>query len=180
MTELAFDPSNVSSDTPDYLIPKMDQYATSDPVYYRQLVIRDAGMPPEGATELSGALDPFAPLPAQTAESPKEGVLLTATQNGYGKRTETTEYRKQSRGGKGIMTITVTEKNGPVVGLSLATDEDVVMLITDQGQLIRMHAKDISIIGRATQGVRLINLTKGEKLVSLAKIVPEPEEEGVE
>ena len=85
MTELAFDPSNVSSDTPDYLIPKMDQYATSDPVYYRQLVIRDAGMPPEGATELSGALDPFAPLPAQTAESPKEGVLLTFEQGWYQK-----------------------------------------------------------------------------------------------
>ena len=107
-----------------------------------------------------------------------EGTLLTATQNGYGKRTDTNEYRKQSRGGKGIMTINVTDKNGPAVGLSMVQDDDDVMLITDQGQLIRMHAKDISVIGRATQGVRLISLAQGEKLVSLAKIVPVAEEDG--
>ncbi|MCB0307739.1 MAG: DNA gyrase subunit A [Bdellovibrionales bacterium] len=110
----------------------------------------------------------------------KEGTLLTVTQKGYGKRTETTEYRKQSRGGKGIMTINITEKNGPLVGLSLVTDDDDIMLITDQGQLIRMHAKDVSVIGRATQGLRLINLHKGETLVSVTKIVPEEAAETAE
>lgn len=107
----------------------------------------------------------------------KEGAILTATENGYGKRTDTSEYRKQSRGGKGIMTMRVTDKNGPVVGSSQVTEDDDVMLISDRGQLIRMKAKGISVIGRATQGVRLIHLEKGEKLVALAKIVPEDDEE---
>jgi DNA gyrase subunit A len=105
-----------------------------------------------------------------------EGTLLTATEHGYGKRTETTEYRKQSRGGKGIMTIKVTDRNGPVVGLAQVAQDDDVMLISDQGQLIRVRAKDISVIGRATQGVRLITLAEGEKLMALAKIVPEDDE----
>jgi DNA gyrase subunit A len=106
-----------------------------------------------------------------------EGTLLTATERGHGKRTETTEYRRQSRGGKGIMTIRVIDKNGPVVGVAQVSAEDDVMLISDKGQLIRVKAKGISLIGRATQGVRLINLEEGEKLVALAKIVPEEDGE---
>jgi DNA gyrase subunit A len=106
-----------------------------------------------------------------------EGTLLTTTEHGYGKRTETTEYRAQTRGGKGVMTIRVTEKNGAVVGISQITDEDDVMLISDQGKLIRMKAKDISVIGRATQGVRLIHMDAKEKLVSFAKVVTEEDEE---
>lgn len=108
----------------------------------------------------------------------EEGTLLTATEHGYGKRTKTTEYRKQSRGGKGIMTIRVMDKNGPVVGLTQVAAEDDVMLISDKGQLIRCNAKGISLIGRATQGVRLIHLEAKEKLVALAKIVPEEHGEG--
>ena len=106
-----------------------------------------------------------------------EGTVLTATEYGYGKRTETKEYRVQSRGGKGIMTMRVTDKNGPVVGVAQVTDDDDVMLISDQGQLIRTKAKEISVIGRATQGVRLIHLQEKERLVALAKIVPEDEDE---
>lgn len=106
-----------------------------------------------------------------------EGTLLTTTEHGYGKRTDTTEYRAQTRGGKGVMTIRVTEKNGAVVGISQITDEDDVMLISDQGKLIRMKAKDISVIGRATQGVRLIHMDPKEKLVSFAKVVTEEDEE---
>ncbi len=105
-----------------------------------------------------------------------EGAMLTCTEGGYGKRTETTEYRKQSRGGKGIMTMRVTEKTRPVVGIAQVTPEDEVMLITDRGQLIRMKAKSISVIGRATQGVRLINLNGQERLVGLAKIVSDEDE----
>ncbi len=106
-----------------------------------------------------------------------EGLILTATEHGYGKRTETTEYRKQSRGGKGVMTVKVTDKTGPVVGVAQVTDDDDVMLISDQGQLIRTRAKEISVFGRATQGVRLIHIGAGEKLVALAKIVPEDDDE---
>jgi DNA gyrase subunit A len=107
----------------------------------------------------------------------KEGTLLTTTEHGYGKRTDTTEYRSQTRGGKGVMTIRVTEKNGAVVGITQITDDDDVMLISDQGKLIRMKAKDISVIGRATQGVRLIHMDPKEKLVSFAKVVTEEDEE---
>ncbi|MFH1017175.1 MAG: DNA gyrase subunit A [Pseudomonadota bacterium] len=108
-----------------------------------------------------------------------ESELLTATAFGYGKRTETKEYRVQSRGGKGIMTVKVTERNGEVVGVAQVTADDDVMLISDQGQLIRTKAKGISLYGRVTQGVRLITLGQGEKLMALAKIVPEDEEEVV-
>lgn len=107
----------------------------------------------------------------------KEGTLLTTTEHGYGKRTDTTEYRAQTRGGKGVMTIRVTEKNGSVVGITQITDDDDVMLISEHGKLIRMKAKDISVIGRATQGVRLIHMDTNEKLVSFAKIVSEDEED---
>lgn len=106
-----------------------------------------------------------------------EGTLLTTTEHGYGKRTDTTEYRAQTRGGKGVMTIRVTEKNGAVVGITQITDDDDVMLISDQGKLIRMKAKDISVIGRATQGVRLIHMDPKEKLVSFAKVITEEDED---
>jgi DNA gyrase subunit A len=108
-----------------------------------------------------------------------EGQVLTATERGYGKRTDTNEYRVQSRGGKGIMTMKVTDRTGPVVGIAQVTEDDDVMLISDQGQLIRTNAKGISLYGRVTQGVRLITLSEGEKLVSLAKIVPEDDDETV-
>ncbi len=108
-----------------------------------------------------------------------EGEILTATVHGYGKRTETKEYRVQSRGGKGIMTVKVIDKNGPVVGVAQVTADDDIMLISDQGQLIRTKAKGISLYGRVTQGVRLITLGDGETLVALAKITPEDEDENV-
>ena len=106
-----------------------------------------------------------------------KGTLLTATERGYGKRTDISEYRAQTRGGKGVMTIRVTGKNGPVVGITQIVDKDDIMLISEHGKLIRMKAKDISVIGRATQGVRLIHMDTGERLVSIAKIASEDEEE---
>ena len=99
-------------------------------------------------------------------------TILTVTENGYGKRTKTGEYRRQARGGKGILTIKVTERNGPVVGCSQVRDHDQVMLITEQGMIIRLRASEISVIGRNTQGVKLINLAEGEKVVAVAKVVP--------
>ncbi len=105
------------------------------------------------------------------ADEGATGTILTVTANGYGKRTELGEYRIQSRGGKGIITIKTTERNGPVVGAASVTDAEEVMIITNGGMLIRMPAKGISVIGRNTQGVRLIALeSKEEQVVGVAKV----------
>jgi DNA gyrase subunit A len=108
----------------------------------------------------------------------QEGTLLTVTENGFGKRTRTEEYREQGRAGKGIITIKTTNRNGPVVGVLQVTDEDDVMIITDRGKIIRLRVKDISVIGRNTQGVRLINLEDQEKVVSVARSAAKEEEKG--
>jgi len=106
-----------------------------------------------------------------------DAPILTVTELGYGKRSPCEEYRVQSRGGSGIITIKVAERNGPVVGAMQVTDADDVMLVTDSGKIIRSGAQEISTIGRNTQGVRLISLEKGEKVVTVAKVVEEESEE---
>jgi DNA gyrase subunit A len=98
------------------------------------------------------------------------GKVLTVTQNGYGKRTELDEYRLQSRGGKGIINIKTSERNGPVVGVNFLRGDEQVMLITEKGMIIRLNTADISTIGRITQGVRLIQLEEGDHLVSVARL----------
>jgi DNA gyrase subunit A len=97
-------------------------------------------------------------------------TLLAVAANGYGKRTEMDEYRVQSRGGKGVITMKTTEKTGLVVGVRMVTDEDDIMLITDGGKVIRTPVKGISVIGRNTQGVRLIDLADGEHVVGVARL----------
>jgi len=104
----------------------------------------------------------------------KEGAtILTVTANGYGKRTRTEEYRAQARGGKGILTIKASERNGPVVYSSQVSGQDQLMIITGHGKIIRLRVADISVIGRNTQGVRLINLGEGEKVVGVARVMEE-------
>lgn len=98
------------------------------------------------------------------------GTILTATENGYGKRTEIDEYRVSGRGGQGVISIQVTERNGKVVRSIQVTDNDEAMLITDKGTLVRFKVKELSIIGRNTQGVRLINVSSGELVVGMQKI----------
>jgi len=100
----------------------------------------------------------------------QDSPILTATEQGYGKRTELDEYRAQARGGSGVISIKTSDRNGRVVGAIQVTDEDEMMLISNKGTLVRARAMDVSIIGRNTQGVTLINIAKGELLVSLAKI----------
>ncbi|MFE8605200.1 DNA gyrase subunit A [Archangium violaceum] len=107
----------------------------------------------------------------------KDTTILTVTENGYGKRTEESEYRQQGRGGKGIIDIKATERNGKVVGLVQVTDKDEVMLVTNGGMLIRMKAKEISVIGRNTQGVRLIALESADEKVTGISKLPESEDE---
>jgi DNA gyrase subunit A len=105
-------------------------------------------------------------------EAIKEGeTILTVTENGFGKRTKTEEYRRQSRGGKGVLTIKTSERNGPVVYSYQVSDSDQLMIITERGKIIRLRAADISVIGRNTQGVKLIDLGDGEKVVGVAKLM---------
>ena len=97
-------------------------------------------------------------------------------ENGFGKRTELDEYRVQTRGGKGVMTYKITPKTGNIVGIRVATDDEDVMLITENGTIIRLRVKDISILGRATQGVTLMRTNEG-RVVSIETINPEENEE---
>jgi DNA gyrase subunit A len=96
--------------------------------------------------------------------------ILTVTANGYGKRSQASEYRIQNKGGSGIFTVKRTQKTGDVVSIKTVADEDELMLISDQGKIIRLRAVDIPIQGRTTQGVRLITLEEGERVVAVARL----------
>jgi len=102
-----------------------------------------------------------------------KATLLVITENGYGKRTSFDEYRVQHRGGKGLITIKCSERNGVVVGALVVRDQDAVMLITSGGQTIKMAVSDIRSISRNTQGVRLIDLDEGDKLVAATSVEPD-------
>ncbi len=106
-----------------------------------------------------------------------ETLLLTVTEKGYGKRTKASEYRLQTRGGKGVFTIKVTPKNGKVVGVLQVTKDDEIIIIATSGKVIRMKAKNISLIGRATQGVKLIDLAGKDKVISVARVVEKDEDD---
>jgi len=106
----------------------------------------------------------------------QDGLLLTVCENGYGKRTHITEFPTKGRGGKGMIAIQASERNGPLVGVTQLFDGDEIMLISDQGTMVRTRGDEVSIVGRNTQGVRVIRLKENEKLVSLARIA-EPEED---
>ncbi len=101
----------------------------------------------------------------------EEGSVLTATENGYGKRTLVADYPVHGRGGQGVISIQSSERNGEVVGAVLVQDEDEIMLISNGGTLVRTRVQEISVLGRNTQGVRLISLHNGEKLVGVERIV---------
>ena len=106
-----------------------------------------------------------------------KATLLAITENGFGKRTELDEYRVQKRGGRGVITYKITPKTGKIVGVRIATEEDDVMLITDKGTIIRINVKDVSILGRSTQGVTLMRTNDGGKVVSIETLTPDIENE---
>ena len=110
----------------------------------------------------------------------QNGYLLTVCDNGYGKRTRTTEFPTKGRGGKGMIAIQVSERNGPLVGATQLFEGDEVMLISNQGTMVRTRGDEISVVGRNTQGVRIIRLKEGENLVSLARIEEQDEALDVE
>jgi DNA gyrase subunit A len=103
--------------------------------------------------------------------------VMVVSEAGYGKRSSLEDYRITNRGGKGVKTITVTEKTGALVSLKAVTDEDDLMIITKKGTMIRMGVNTLRVMGRATQGVRLINLRKGDEIASIAKVPASEEEE---
>jgi DNA gyrase subunit A len=107
------------------------------------------------------------------------GTVLSVTANGYGKRTSIEEYRRQSRGGKGLIDIKASERNGPVVGVNFLRSEEQVMLITEKGMIIRLNTADISTIGRNTQGVRLIQVEEGDHLVSVARLAEREDDDSL-
>jgi DNA gyrase subunit A len=98
------------------------------------------------------------------------GTLLTVCENGFGKRTDVAEYRRQTRGGIGLKNVQTSERNGRVVGVACVSDGDQLLLVTEQGQIIRMTAGDLRPMGRDTQGVRVMDLADGDRLVSLATL----------
>ena len=102
-----------------------------------------------------------------------EGLVLTATEHGYGKCTPPAEYRHTGRGGQGVISIQTSERNGSVVGAQLVNENDDVMLITSGGKLVRTRVAEIRVMGRNTQGVRLISLAEGETLVGMQRVVDE-------
>jgi DNA gyrase subunit A len=97
-------------------------------------------------------------------------TILSVCEGGYGKRTPLEEYRTQSRGGKGIFTIKVTERNGPVVGILQVDENDDLMVMTSSGKITRFNVNEVGVIGRLTQGVRLMAVETGEKVISLCKV----------
>jgi len=147
-------------------------------IRFREEDVRDMGRTARGVKGIT--LDEGDAVVAMDIITPGvEGAsILSVTENGYGKRTLVEEYPLQSRGGKGVITIKTTERNGKLVGVQQITDEDDLMLITDKGKIIRLRGKEISVIGRNTQGVRLIELETGERVMALARLAEKEEESG--
>jgi DNA gyrase subunit A len=105
-------------------------------------------------------------------------TIFTVCENGFGKRTDLDEYRDQTRGGKGIITIKTTERNGSVVNVMQVADDHDLMVITDQGKILRVPVSGFSVIGRNTQGVNLMNTEENEKVVAVARLAEKDEDEG--
>jgi DNA gyrase subunit A len=106
-----------------------------------------------------------------------DGTVLTVTEKGYGKRTNINAYRLQSRGGKGIINIRTTARNGEVVGVHFVRDKDEVMVITAKGMILRLRVGGIGVFGRATQGVRVIQIEEDDQVVAVAKLAEKQDEE---
>ena len=105
--------------------------------------------------------------------------ILVVSENGYGKRSDFDEYRKTNRGGKGVKTLNITEKTGALVAMKNVTDENDLMIINRSGITIRMAVSDIRIAGRATQGVRLINIKEGDSIAAISAVSKSEEEQTV-
>jgi len=142
-------------------------------IRFSETAIRDMGRSAQGVRGINlGKKDSIIGMEVVTD---KKATLLSVTENGFSKKTEAQEYRIQSRGGKGIINLKVTAKNGPVVGLNLVSDKDDLMIITSKGMVVRCAVKDIRTTGRSAQGVRIIKLDKQDKVASVERVVKEEE-----
>ena len=112
-----------------------------------------------------------------TLAADDRGYILTITEKGFGKRTPVLAYRLQRRGGLGLSNVKITEKNGAVVGIAHVGDDDQLLLITEQGMMIRTGVGSIRIAGRKTQGVRVINIDETDTVVAAVKVIERPEDE---
>ena len=144
-------------------------------IRFRETDVRSMGRTARGVRGV--ALRDGDEVVSMTALRPS-GTLLTVTERGYGKRTELGEYRVQSRGGVGIINIHASPRNGRVVGVAWVEQDDELMLVTQQGKILRMSTRDIRSIGRATQGVRLIGIDDDDRVVSIARLVEKNADDG--
>ncbi len=145
-------------------------------IRFHESQLRDQGRDTRGVRGITLARENDAVESIEVVED--DHTLLAITQNGYGKRTRFEEYPTQKRGGKGVITIRTTDRNGLLVGAHSVNDHDALMLITEKGQMIRISVGDIRTISRNTQGVRLISLGADDKLVSATPVAPDDEENG--
>ena len=109
----------------------------------------------------------------------KEKFILSITENGYGKRTDHNDYRVTNRGGKGVKTINITPKTGKLIAIKNVIDEDGLMIINKSGVMIRMNVESMRVMGRATQGVKLINLKENDQISSVAKVEIDEDDESI-
>ena len=135
--------------------------------------VRPVGRSAQGVLGIRLDEDDFVIGMESVLANDKKATLLAITENGFGKRTELDEYRVQNRGGRGVITYKITPKTGNIIGIRIATEDEDVMLITNSGTIIRLKVADISILGRATQGVTLMRTNGDEKVVSIETIAPE-------
>ena len=108
-----------------------------------------------------------------------ESEILVVSENGYGKRSSLDEYRITNRGGKGVKTLNITEKTGKLVSINGVTDADDLMIINKSGLTIRMDVSTLRVMGRATQGVRLINIKESDSIAAVTKVMKDDEEEAI-
>ena len=107
----------------------------------------------------------------------QDSAVLTLTENGFGKRTMLSEYNTQGRGGQGVISIQTTERNGNAVGAILVSEDDQAMLITNGGTLVRTRVAEVSVVGRNTQGVKVIGVNADEQLISVEKVAESDDDE---
>ena len=139
-------------------------------IHFHEDNVRTMGRTAAGVKGINLAEDDEVVAAVVLKSHEEDDSILTVTENGYGKRTAVSDYRLQKRGGKGIFAIKTSERNGKVVGALQVVDEDQVMLIADSAKVIRLPMDSMRIIGRNTQGVKMINLNEGEKVVALSML----------
>ena len=137
---------------------------------FKETDVREVGRTARGVRGISLGPKDFV-IGMETAR--QEATLLTVTKKGFGKRSELSQYRTQSRGGKGIINIKISSKNGPVVGIKSVKDDDEIMIITQHGMIVRTPVKNVRATGRSTQGVRLISLKDKDTVSAVASVVKE-------